>query len=277
MSVSFGVAVRFDAFEYQERRLTRSRHYRSFCEIEELELRLTMSFDAPLVPILWLERVVVFHFFIVNIRFSIIICARTSLRSFFLILKKVKPCRNDVTTHESRADAVFVVDSPLSRCDTSVIWRVSVHLEESVSSSRLGVKRRQPRIHYSLFGSHRRSSCLLEFNHYSWPHKIERIMNRFQFALLFLCSAAIHATPAPRPATQSMTTSPASLFGVPQRIPALQVRGGGGSVLEPDTLDDVESILLKAGAESKLVVIDFTATWYVVAGRIQWFQLSCFY
>ncbi|GAX09726.1 thioredoxin 1 [Fistulifera solaris] len=62
----------------------------------------------------------------------------------------------------------------------------------------------------------------------------------------------IHATPAPRPATTP-------LFGIPQRIPALQVRGG--SVVEPDSLEDVEAILLKAGAESKLVVIDFTATW----------------
>jgi hypothetical protein len=77
-------------------------------------------------------------------------------------------------------------------------------------------------------------------------------MNRFQIALLFLWNVMmIHATPAPRPAT--------SLFGVPQRIPALQVRGG--SVVEPDSLEDVESILLKAGAESRLVVIDFTATW----------------
>lgn len=80
-------------------------------------------------------------------------------------------------------------------------------------------------------------------------------MTRFQLALLFLWTVAIQATPAPRPATQ------ASLFGVPQRIPALQVRGGAGSVIEPETLEDVESILLKAGAESKLVVIDFTATW----------------
>lgn len=84
-------------------------------------------------------------------------------------------------------------------------------------------------------------------------------MNRFLFALLLLWNVVVQATPAPRPATQPMTAP--SLFGIPQRIPALQVRGGAGSVLEPDTLEDVESILLKAGAESKLVVIDFTATW----------------
>jgi hypothetical protein len=77
------------------------------------------------------------------------------------------------------------------------------------------------------------------------------MMIRFQLALLFVWNVImIHATPSPRPTP---------LFGVPQRIPALQVRGG--SVVEPDTLEDVEDILLKAGAESKLVVIDFTATW----------------
>jgi hypothetical protein len=37
----------------------------------------------------------------------------------------------------------------------------------------------------------------------------------------------------------------------------------GGQVLEPESLDDVEAILIKAGSEGKLVVIDFSATWYV--------------
>lgn len=87
-------------------------------------------------------------------------------------------------------------------------------------------------------------------------------MKRFQFALLFLWTVVVQATPSPRPATNTQASSTSSsLFGIPQRIPALQVRGGAGSVIEPETLEDVESILLKAGAESKLVVIDFTATW----------------
>ena len=50
------------------------------------------------------------------------------------------------------------------------------------------------------------------------------------------------------------------IFGVPKRLPSiLSMRGG--AVLEPETLQDVESILLKAGSEQKLVVIDFSATW----------------
>lgn len=48
-------------------------------------------------------------------------------------------------------------------------------------------------------------------------------------------------------------------FGVSKRIPALMVRGG--EVLEPESLQDVDAILLRAGSEGKLVVIDFSATW----------------
>mmetsp|Transcript_5724 Transcript_5724/g.7043 ORF Transcript_5724/g.7043 Transcript_5724/m.7043 type:complete len:166 (+) Transcript_5724:95-592(+) len=35
----------------------------------------------------------------------------------------------------------------------------------------------------------------------------------------------------------------------------------GGEVLEPTTLDDVTTIIMKASNEGKLVVIDFSATW----------------
>jgi hypothetical protein len=40
--------------------------------------------------------------------------------------------------------------------------------------------------------------------------------------------------------------------------PVMSLRGG--AVLEPATLGDVDGILLKASAEGKLVVIDFSAT-----------------
>jgi hypothetical protein len=53
-----------------------------------------------------------------------------------------------------------------------------------------------------------------------------------------------------------------SAFGVSKRLPTvLSMRGG--EVLEPETLEGVESILLKAGSENKLVVVDFSASWYV--------------
>lgn len=61
---------------------------------------------------------------------------------------------------------------------------------------------------------------------------------------------------ASNPASKSTCPSP-NMFGVPKS--ALNVRGG--EVLEPETLQDVESILLKAGASNQLVVIDFSAVW----------------
>jgi hypothetical protein len=64
------------------------------------------------------------------------------------------------------------------------------------------------------------------------------------------------------PSRQSETAAP-SLFGVSQKLPPfLSMRGG--QVFEPETLEEVEAILLKAGSKQKLVVIDFGATWCVV-------------
>lgn len=50
-----------------------------------------------------------------------------------------------------------------------------------------------------------------------------------------------------------------NLFGVVQRIPALQIRGG--QVNEPEDLSGVEALILEAGSNNKLVVVDFSATW----------------
>merc|ERR1712071_348547 len=47
-------------------------------------------------------------------------------------------------------------------------------------------------------------------------------------------------------------------FGLAGSI-ALDMRGG--EVLEPNTLDEIESIILAASASKKLVIIDFSATW----------------
>ena len=88
--------------------------------------------------------------------------------------------------------------------------------------------------------------------------------------------AVVHATAATKapgatltaptsacPSKQSETSAAApSLFGVSQKLPPfLSMRGG--QVFEPETLEEVEAILLKAGSEQKLVVIDFGATWCV--------------
>mmetsp|Transcript_15318 Transcript_15318/g.19977 ORF Transcript_15318/g.19977 Transcript_15318/m.19977 type:complete len:178 (-) Transcript_15318:357-890(-) len=58
----------------------------------------------------------------------------------------------------------------------------------------------------------------------------------------------------------SPPTTTGNLFGVSQRLPLLQ-QLRGGAVLEPSSLPDMESIIIRAGSEGKLIVVDFTATW----------------
>ena len=53
------------------------------------------------------------------------------------------------------------------------------------------------------------------------------------------------------PATSSRTTVSSSVVS--------QLRGG--AVHEPETLEDVEALLVQAGSQSQLVVLDFSATW----------------
>lgn len=57
--------------------------------------------------------------------------------------------------------------------------------------------------------------------------------------------------------TNTLASKP--LFGRIKTNPLFVSRGG--AVLQPETLEDVEAVLLKAGSEHKLVVIDFSATW----------------
>jgi len=58
--------------------------------------------------------------------------------------------------------------------------------------------------------------------------------------------------------SRSSSLTKHSLFGVlPPNNEALFVRGG--EVLTPETLEDVEAIVMKAGSENKLVIIDFYA------------------
>lgn len=53
--------------------------------------------------------------------------------------------------------------------------------------------------------------------------------------------------------------TPAFSKDVPSLETTLSIRGG--AVLEPTTLTEVEDIIMKASAEGKAVVIDFSATW----------------
>lgn len=75
---------------------------------------------------------------------------------------------------------------------------------------------------------------------------------RLLFLVLYLLAALVAASPP----TTSTCPSP-SIFGVAKNV--LSIRGG--EVLEPESLQDVEALLLKAGAANQLVVIDFSATW----------------
>ena len=66
--------------------------------------------------------------------------------------------------------------------------------------------------------------------------------------------------------TCGSTTTTSTVFGIPEaklaRNTASVVHGlRGGELHEPETLDDVNSLVLKAGSASQLVVIDFTATY----------------
>ena len=47
----------------------------------------------------------------------------------------------------------------------------------------------------------------------------------------------------------------------PGFAPARLVQLRGGELHHPETVDDVDAIILKASSEQKLVVIDFTASW----------------
>lgn len=87
------------------------------------------------------------------------------------------------------------------------------------------------------------------------------------FVGLLVAVASASATNTPVPGSCRITTpgtSAAAAFHRPAFAPSAKETIAslrGGAVLEPTTLSDVEGILLKASAEGKLVVIDFSATW----------------
>ncbi|GKY96196.1 hypothetical protein MPSEU_000579500 [Mayamaea pseudoterrestris] len=94
--------------------------------------------------------------------------------------------------------------------------------------------------------------------------------------VLLLCMAVV--TQAMHSPIKTSSSSPVAapvfgtdkVFGVSaKKIPSTRSRTTcssihslrGGAVHEPETLADVEALLIKAGSEGKLVVIDFSATW----------------
>ena len=68
------------------------------------------------------------------------------------------------------------------------------------------------------------------------------------------CAENRFACSAPGTSTSSLNTPTSSSLDT-----TLSIRGG--EVIEPSTLSEVDDILMKAAAEGKLVVIDFSATW----------------
>ena len=53
--------------------------------------------------------------------------------------------------------------------------------------------------------------------------------------------------------------APSPAFGLSDVISQLR----GGEVHDGSAAEDVDALILKAGSDQQLVVIDFTATWYV--------------
>lgn len=88
-------------------------------------------------------------------------------------------------------------------------------------------------------------------------------LNRFLFCFLMMRLGA--ADPF-CPAGSCSNTAPTTFKKVPTNnseqsvLPSILAMRGG-EVFEPTTLEDVNDILMRASAEGKLVVIDFSATW----------------
>jgi hypothetical protein len=86
----------------------------------------------------------------------------------------------------------------------------------------------------------------------------------FAVLLLVLVVVSVQAIPPPggtaaAPANSKSSSSTCPFFGVPKGT-TLSIRGG--EVHSCETLDDCESLLLKAGSNQQLTVIDFSATWW---------------
>lgn len=77
-----------------------------------------------------------------------------------------------------------------------------------------------------------------------------------QFLICLVFVPRSEAITSPSVVRQQPTGCP-SAFGLEDIIAGLR----GGEVVEGTTAAEVDSLILKAGSEQSLVVIDFTATW----------------
>mmetsp|Transcript_11573 Transcript_11573/g.29299 ORF Transcript_11573/g.29299 Transcript_11573/m.29299 type:complete len:185 (+) Transcript_11573:294-848(+) len=82
----------------------------------------------------------------------------------------------------------------------------------------------------------------------------------------FACMSPSATTPAVCPSGDNSCSS--TVFGVPaaklaRKSSSVNIvhKFRGGELHEPETLEDVNSLVLRAGSAGQLVVIDFTATW----------------
>jgi len=63
--------------------------------------------------------------------------------------------------------------------------------------------------------------------------------------------------------SSTLMSSTAAVFTVPRGGDAEGDHGEEGRLHHPETTEDVEALILKAASMNQLVVIDFTASWYV--------------
>lgn len=85
---------------------------------------------------------------------------------------------------------------------------------------------------------------------------------------MVLCLVAALAMPTHGCMSPSPTNPAVCPFGIPEATLARKSAAAsaahvlrGGELHEPETLEDVNSLVLRAGSAGQLVVIDFTATW----------------